>query len=815
MSAWLYADKGRIGIANNSSDRTMKQVDPGNGMCRVHPKFNRGRKLNRAGKSQSYSVGLLVLLFFGIVGFLLLGWQDSSERKEFFDNQNSGQDSIWAETKQIITREGDNEIFQQKDGRKLGRVLVHGSGSWASKVLGFGQGSTGSGQDSRYWDKDDRRRDEKYENDFEILNADVRSVSKPQKIGLGDEEEDAKENGFNSHGKSGVNKDIVGQNTAAAHSDLDKGNKSIRMSNGQDLQNESLYNEQGRNELKIYEAQYEADLKEEQGLNKTGYDGGLVNADNGDNTGEDIAGNLSLIGGRNRHSSQTQNSKQTTTEYVYGDGDLFTEKKFFDVKDQHPRHVSGMEKDHRQDYKGKNIIETQINMSLKNSYNSEVDNNNFSVAQNNKSFKKSDDGNLKQRMETNFEKESSAFISSFDQENAVKEIHEWSQNLSRREKLVNLSEIGTWKMDSQKRSTNSSRSKRRKPPSLPCEVGFLNSTEELQEPEENVKFANFSLEYVQREEKPDGVDTWEPRFAGHQSLDERENSFYARDQKLHCGFVKGSEGSLSTGFDLYEKDAEFLRTCHIAVSSCIFGNSDNIRAPTRKKVSQASKKIVCFVMFIDEKTLETLSLEGQKPDENGQIGLWKIVVVRNVPYTDMRRNGKIPKFLSHRLFPSARYSIWIDSKMRLNSDPLNILEYFLWRGGFEYAISNHYDRHCVWEEVMQNKRLNKFNHTLIDEQFSLYQVDGLTKFNASDPNTLLPSYVPEGSFIVRAHSPMSNLFSCLWFNEVDRFTPRDQLSFAYTFLKLRRMNPETHLWLNMFKDCERRFLSKLFHHRTE
>lgn len=59
--------------------------------------------------------------------------------------------------------------------------------------------------------------------------------------------------------------------------------------------------------------------------------------------------------------------------------------------------------------------------------------------------------------------------------------------------------------------------------------------------------------------------------------------------------------------------------------------------------------------------------------------------------------------------------------------------------------------------------------------------------------------VPEGSFIVRAHTPMSNLFSCLWFNEVNRFTSRDQLSFAYTFLKLKRMNPGRPFYLNMFK----------------
>jgi len=62
--------------------------------------------------------------------------------------------------------------------------------------------------------------------------------------------------------------------------------------------------------------------------------------------------------------------------------------------------------------------------------------------------------------------------------------------------------------------------------------------------------------------------------------------------------------------------------------------------------------------------------------------------------------------------------------------------------------------------------------------------------------------VPEGSFIVRAHTPMANLFSCLWFNEVDRFTPRDQLSFAYTYLKFVRTNPSVQFRLNMFKVLE-------------
>lgn len=72
------------------------------------------------------------------------------------------------------------------------------------------------------------------------------------------------------------------------------------------------------------------------------------------------------------------------------------------------------------------------------------------------------------------------------------------------------------------------------------------------------------------------------------------------------------------------------------------------------QISQYSKDNVCFVMFLDDQTQSKLSSEGNSPDERGHIGLWRIVIVKNLPYEDMRRTGKVPKFLSHRLFPNSR-----------------------------------------------------------------------------------------------------------------------------------------------------------------
>lgn len=113
---------------------------------------------------------------------------------------------------------------------------------------------------------------------------------------------------------------------------------------------------------------------------------------------------------------------------------------------------------------------------------------------------------------------------------------------------------------------------------------FLDSTALLVEPHDNKKFSRFSLQYAEIEERPSGIEDWEPRFAGHQSSQEREQTYYAHDQKINCGFIKSSPGSLNTGFDLLEDDMKYMSSCHIAVSSCIFGNSDHLRAPFLKTV---------------------------------------------------------------------------------------------------------------------------------------------------------------------------------------------------------------------------------------
>ncbi|KAL8140503.1 hypothetical protein V2J09_006524 [Rumex salicifolius] len=296
-------------------------------------------------------------------------------------------------------------------------------------------------------------------------------------------------------------------------------------------------------------------------------------------------------------------------------------------------------------------------------------------------------------------------------------------------------------------------------------------------------------------------------FGGYPSLKQRDDSYDIRESMtVPCGFVKGSRAGRGTGYDIDDSDLYDMDQCRgIVVASAIFGNFDILRQP--RNISETAKRTVCFFMFLDEQTEQymrnTSVIDGSK-----KVGLWRTVVVRNNPYTDPRRTGKIPKLLMHRLFPNARYSIWMDGKLELVVDPYQILERFLWRQNASFAISRHYKRFDVFVEAEANKAAGKYENASIDFQVDFYKKEGLTPYTSA--KLPITSDVPEGCVIIREHIPISNLFTCLWFHEVDRFTSRDQISFAIVRDKIKA---RTNWTTSMFLDCERRNFVVQGYHR--
>jgi hypothetical protein len=59
-----------------------------------------------------------------------------------------------------------------------------------------------------------------------------------------------------------------------------------------------------------------------------------------------------------------------------------------------------------------------------------------------------------------------------------------------------------------------------------------------------------------------------------------------------------------------------------------------------RNISEFSKANACFYMFVDEKT-EAYVKNSSSLYNNNKVGLWRLVVVRNLPYEDPRRTGKV------------------------------------------------------------------------------------------------------------------------------------------------------------------------------
>ncbi|KVI06596.1 uncharacterized protein LOC112510175 [Cynara cardunculus var. scolymus] len=280
-------------------------------------------------------------------------------------------------------------------------------------------------------------------------------------------------------------------------------------------------------------------------------------------------------------------------------------------------------------------------------------------------------------------------------------------------------------------------------------------------------------------------------FTGYQTLNQREKSFKVNETaSVHCGFY-----SESGGFTISNEDKSYMQTCKSVVSTCAFGGGDDLYQPIG--MSDASLQKVCYVAFWDEITLATQEAQGHKIDEERFIGKWRIVVVRNLPFRDQRLNGKIPKMLAHRLFPHAKYSIWVDSKSQFRRDPLGVLEALLWRSNFVLAISEHGARSSVYDEAKAVVKKNKATPEEVELQITQYRHDGLPE----DKRVNGKKALNEASVIVREHTPVTNLFMCLWFNEVVRFTSRDQLSFPYVVWRLKVLKN-----INMFPVCTRKDL---------
>ncbi|KAJ8760828.1 hypothetical protein K2173_021866 [Erythroxylum novogranatense] len=278
-------------------------------------------------------------------------------------------------------------------------------------------------------------------------------------------------------------------------------------------------------------------------------------------------------------------------------------------------------------------------------------------------------------------------------------------------------------------------------------------------------------------------------FGGNFGTEKRFSYFtYLNDSvEVPCGFL--------VNFGVNDSDLISMERCNgVAVVSAIFNDHDKIRQP--KGLGAKTLDVACFFMFVDDTTWKGLAkhhLISRKSHENS-VGIWRIIRVSSQHlYDNPAMNGVIPKYLIHRLFPNSKFSLWIDAKLQLMVDPLLLIHALVVSKNVDMAISKHPFFVHTMEDAMATARWRKWwDVDGLRLQMETYCEKGLQPW--SPKKHPYPSDVPDSALIMRKHGLRSNLFSCLLFNELEAFNPRDQLAFAFV---RDQMSPKIRL--NMFE----------------
>lgn len=144
-------------------------------------------------------------------------------------------------------------------------------------------------------------------------------------------------------------------------------------------------------------------------------------------------------------------------------------------------------------------------------------------------------------------------------------------------------------------------------------------------------------------------------------------------------------------------------------------------------------------------------------------------------FTEPRRNAKIHKVLPH-LFVDTDISIWLDANISLNVSPEELVK--LWLGDDDIAVCEHFERTCLYVEAEVCKTCQLDDPKLIDAQMARYKKEGYPENNG----------MAECGVIIRRHTPEVARCNEKWWAEICAGSSRDQLSFAYSFPKYKKID---------------------------
>jgi len=187
------------------------------------------------------------------------------------------------------------------------------------------------------------------------------------------------------------------------------------------------------------------------------------------------------------------------------------------------------------------------------------------------------------------------------------------------------------------------------------------------------------------------------------------------------------------------------------VYTALFGDYDKLIDPPKKYDS------INFICFTDQKDLKS--------------NIWDIKIVNSTNKIPNMLNREF-KFFPNKYFSEYQYSLYIDSNIRLLSNPITLFEKYL--SNNLIAIPNHWRRNCIYKEAQKCIEIGKVELEIANRQMQSYMKEGYPENNG----------LGEMNIIFRKHND-DKIIKLMndWWNQLNQFSQRDQLSFCYVAWK--------------------------------
>ena len=192
----------------------------------------------------------------------------------------------------------------------------------------------------------------------------------------------------------------------------------------------------------------------------------------------------------------------------------------------------------------------------------------------------------------------------------------------------------------------------------------------------------------------------------------------------------------------------------IAIYTVSTGGYDNIKEP----------------IYVDE-NIDYYVFTNQELNPNS---VWKkIELPQEIEEFSSLEKARYLKTHPHLFFKNYDYSMFIDGNVQITCD-IRPLFYTLEESGKLMAIHRHQVRDCVYDEARAIKAVNKAPKKLIDQQTAQYKTEGFpAHFGLFETNIV----------IRKQNAPKCIAVMETWWNEIHKWTKRDQVSFTYALWK--------------------------------